>query len=128
MKLLVDMNLAPAWCGFLAGEGFEAVHWSTIGNARAPDSELMAWARRHRSVVLTHDLDFGILLAITRASSPSVVQVRVPNPLPEIVGRDVVRVLRLRGDLLAAGALVTIEKLKDRVRVLPFEGSPGGKR
>jgi predicted nuclease of predicted toxin-antitoxin system len=26
MKLLVDMNLAPACCDFLVSEGFEAVH------------------------------------------------------------------------------------------------------
>jgi predicted nuclease of predicted toxin-antitoxin system len=87
----------------------------------------MAWASQRGFVVFTHDLDFGVLLAVTHAKSPSVVQVRVQNPLPEVVGRDIVRVLRLRGDLLSVGALVTIEKLKDRVRVLPFEGSSGGK-
>jgi predicted nuclease of predicted toxin-antitoxin system len=126
MKLLVDMNLAPGWCDFLVSDGFEAVHWSTVGDLRAADSELMAWARQRGFVVFPHDLDFGVLLAVTRAKSPSVVQVRVQNPLPEVVGRDVVRVLRLRSDLLSVGALVTIEKLKDRVRVLPFEGSSGG--
>gem|GEM_PF-2193018 len=85
----------------------------------------MAWAARNSCVVFTHDLDFGVLLAVTGAKAPSVIQVRVQSPLPESVGRDVVRVLRLRGDLIAAGALVTIDKLKDRIRVLPFEGRSG---
>ena len=30
MKLLVDMNLSPAWIDRLARHRFEAVHWSTI--------------------------------------------------------------------------------------------------
>jgi hypothetical protein len=38
VKLLVDMNLSPSWVDRLARHGFEAVHWSTIGAATAPDS------------------------------------------------------------------------------------------
>jgi predicted nuclease of predicted toxin-antitoxin system len=122
MKILLDMNLSPVWVDFLKNEGFEAVHWSTLGDPRALDSLIMQWAAEHGFVVLTHDLDFGVLLAATLAHAPSVVQVRVPDPVPDTVGRDVIRVLRLREDLLLSGALVTIDKAKNRVRVLPFEG------
>jgi predicted nuclease of predicted toxin-antitoxin system len=31
MKFLIDMNLSPLWVPFLANQGFEAVHWSTVG-------------------------------------------------------------------------------------------------
>ena len=44
VKLLVDMNLSPSWVGRLAGHGLEAVHWSTIGPATAPDVEILTWA------------------------------------------------------------------------------------
>ncbi len=37
MKLLVDMNLSPKWAGFLASVGFDAVHWSSLGAANAPE-------------------------------------------------------------------------------------------
>jgi predicted nuclease of predicted toxin-antitoxin system len=43
----------------------------------------MAWARENGHVVLTHDLDFGTLLALTRANGPSVVQVRAQDVLPQ---------------------------------------------
>jgi len=43
----------------------------------------MAWAREHVHVVFTHDLDFGTLLALTRASGPSVIQVGSQDVLPE---------------------------------------------
>jgi len=44
VRLLVDMNLSPSWVERLARHGFEAVHWSTIGAAIAPDHEIVAWA------------------------------------------------------------------------------------
>ncbi len=40
MKLLVDMNLSPSWVGWLARHALEAVHWSTIGAATAPDDAI----------------------------------------------------------------------------------------
>ena len=59
MKLLVDMNLSPSWVDRLGRHGFEAVHWSTIGAAIAPDAEILAWANEHAFVLITnrsHDL------------------------------------------------------------------------
>lgn len=57
MKLLVDMNLPPAWIPVLRTAGHEAVHWSEIGEGSAKDTELMAWARQNEFVIFTHDLD-----------------------------------------------------------------------
>ena len=76
IKFVVDVGLPPAWVDVLAKHGWPAVHWSGVGDPRAKDYVVMAWAREHRHVVFTHDLDFGTLLALTRASGPSVVQVR----------------------------------------------------
>ena len=53
MKLLLDMNLTPDWVGFLREQGFEAVHWSTVGDPRAIDASIMEWARRGGYVVFT---------------------------------------------------------------------------
>lgn len=79
MNLLVDMNLSPKWCAVLQAEGWEAVHWREIGKGAAPDAELMAWALANNRVVLTNDLDFGAMLAASKASGPSVVQVRTQD-------------------------------------------------
>ena len=67
MKFLIDMNLSPGWIDVLTAEGWEAVHWSTVGAHRATDESIMTWAREHAYVVVTHDLDFSALLAATRA-------------------------------------------------------------
>lgn len=43
MKILVDMNLSPAWIDVLKSAGLEATHWSTVGAPGAPDREIMLW-------------------------------------------------------------------------------------
>jgi len=123
LKILLDMNLSPTWAPFLKSAGFECVHWSEVGDARAPDAQLMLWARANQHVLFTHDMDFGALLAATRAKGPSVLQVRVKDTLPAVIGPDVVRVLHFRREALEDGALVTIDKARSRVRVLPLEVS-----
>jgi predicted nuclease of predicted toxin-antitoxin system len=72
VKLLVDMNLSPSWVERLARHGFEAVHWSTIGAATAPDVEILTWANEHEFVLITNDLDFSGILAASAGASPSV--------------------------------------------------------
>lgn len=120
MKLLLDMNLSPDWVRFLATANIEAVHWSDIGNCRASDAKILEWARVNRHVVFTHDLDFSALLAATRGVGPSVIQVRTADTLPDAIGHDVVRVLRMRAEAIEQGAIVSIDKLGSRVRVLPI--------
>jgi predicted nuclease of predicted toxin-antitoxin system len=79
----------------------------------------MAWARDRGFVVITHDLDFSTVLASTEAAGPSVVQVRAQDVLPDTIGGDVVRVLREHRAALDEGAVVSIDALTSRVRVLP---------
>lgn len=76
MKILIDMNLSPEWAAVFGARGWEAVHWSSIGDPRASDKVIMDWARANAYTVFTHDLDFGSLLAATQGEGPSVIQVR----------------------------------------------------
>ena len=120
MKLLLDMNLSPTWVRFLEENGFEAVHWSTTSEPTATDAAIMTWARDRGFVVITHDLDFSALLASTEALGPSVIQVRTQDVLPDAVGSDVVRVLRDHHAALDEGAIISVDELASRVRVLPI--------
>src|SRR5262245_51877497 len=116
LRVLVGMNLSPDWVNFLTGAGWPAVHWSLIGDPRARDQELMDWARANQHVVLTHDLGFGTLLAVTNADGPSVIQVRTQDVMPAALGPVVDAVL-------ATGALIVVDASRTRVRVLPL--NPG---
>jgi predicted nuclease of predicted toxin-antitoxin system len=120
MKLLVDMNLSPKWAGFLASAGFDVVHWSALGAANAPDREIMSHAREGGYVVLTSDLDFGTILAVTHGEKPSVVQLRSDNLSHENIGRQVIDALRQLTIELEGGALVTVDTERTRLRILPL--------
>jgi predicted nuclease of predicted toxin-antitoxin system len=120
MKFLIDMNLSPLWIAFLASHGHEAVHWSMIGDISAPDSENLQYAGEHGYVVFTHDLDFGMLLAASKLRQPSVIQVRCQDVLPASNGTTVVRAIAAARPHLEAGALVTIDPARHRIRLLPI--------
>jgi len=120
IKLVVDVGLPPAWVEVFAKHGWPAVHWSKIGDLRAKDREVMAWAREQQRVVFTHDLDFGTLLALTRATGPSVVQVRTQDVLPDHLEAVVVAAIQRYEPQLQVGALVTVDEARSRVRMLPI--------
>ena len=120
IQILIDMNLSPDWIEPLARAGWRGVHWSAIGNGRAPDEEIMSWARINKHVVFTHDLGFATTLALTHAAGPSVLQVRGQNVLPDFMAPFVLAALRQHESDLAAGALVTVDAASARVRLLPL--------
>lgn len=120
MKLLVDMNLSPSWVPVLESHGFAAVHWSSVGDGRAPDRALLRWARDNGYIVLTNDLDFGAILAVGAAIAPSVVQLRAQDVTPERLTDLLTRAPRQHETALEQGALVTIDEARSRARVLPL--------
>ncbi|NCD35417.1 MAG: hypothetical protein EOL87_18695 [Spartobacteria bacterium] len=120
MNIVIDMNLSPLWVEELRRAGFYATHWSAVGEPDAPDAFIMEWAKKHESVVFTHDLDFGTILAATNSCCPSVIQVRTADPTPQKCGSLVVAALKQCSEDLEEGALVTVSAEKMRVRVLPI--------
>jgi predicted nuclease of predicted toxin-antitoxin system len=120
MKLLIDMNLSPDWVRFLSSAGVNAVHWSSIGAAYAPDTEIMAYACADDCVVLTQDLDFSTILALTKVQKPSVVQIRSEDLDPNNIGKLVLSALVEGKASLESGALLTVDSKRTRLRLLPF--------
>lgn len=120
MKLLVDMNLSPRWTRFLADAGIEAAHWSEVGEARAADFEIMSFAKAKDYVVLTHDLDFSAILAVTHGEKPSVVLIRAADVRPDAIGGAVLDALRQMAGELEQGALLAVEPSRTRLRLLPL--------
>jgi predicted nuclease of predicted toxin-antitoxin system len=85
------------------------------------NEQIMAWAIGADAVVLTHDLDFGEILAFTRDTKPSVVQIRAEDVNPDKIGKHVVSALnRLRPEL-TAGAIVSVDPSRARLRLLPLQ-------
>lgn len=120
MKILLDMNMSPRLVALLDDAGFPTTHWSQVGPPAADDIEIMAFARQNDFVVLTHDLDFGDVLAATNGDKPSVVLLRVTDVSPELVKGAIVTGLRRCQEELEQGALLTIDIERQRLRLLPL--------
>jgi len=120
MKLLIDMNLSPRWVKLLTDNGYESLHWSTVGKVTASDSEIMVWASDNGYVVLTHDLDFSAILAATQEKSPSVAQIRAEDVSPDAIGGKIVHALHQMQTELEAGSLLSIDDKTMRLRILPL--------
>lgn len=81
----------------------------------------MAYASKNDYVVLTHDLDFGAILASTHGEKPSVVQIRAEDVSPDVIGLQVIAALRQMAPELEEGALLTVDPNRTRLRVLPLQ-------
>ena len=61
------------------------------------------------------------MLALTQATSPSVLQVRAQDILPKSIGQIVITILQKYENELEQGALIVFDKAKERIRILPLE-------
>ncbi len=121
MKFLADMGISPRSVEYLRGKGYDAVHLSEEGLERLADSEVLAKGRAEGRVVLTHDLDFGELMAASGADLPSVVIFRLRDMRPERVNRYLEEIIEGYGELLERGVIMSVVEGRIRVRALPIE-------
>ena len=122
MKLLVDMNLSPLWVDYLGALGWEVEHWGALGDGRAPDEEILVWARANGLVIVTADLDFGRMSVESGLASPSVVLLRTGGTLPADIGPELAGSLDRNREPLEAGALLVLDGAQERLRSLPYLG------
>jgi predicted nuclease of predicted toxin-antitoxin system len=120
VKFLLNMNLPPELGRKLAVAGYDWRHAVQIGMARAGDAEILAIAKDEGETVLTHDLDYGQLLAFSGESSPSVVIFRLRRVGAELLLRRVLDSWGEIEEVLEAGAIVIIEEAATRIRRLPI--------
>ena len=121
MKFLVDQNRSPALAERLRDAGHDAVHTMELGLERAEDDELLLLAREEQRVVISGDTDFGALLALTNATSPSVILFRSRHrrSADDQATLILAHLNDVEGDLIA-GAIVVITDDRIRVRRLPL--------
>lgn len=123
MKLLLDNNLSPQLGALLAVQGHEAEHVRDHGMQTASDEAVMRLAAKRGLVLVSADTDFGRLLQLSQAPSPSVVLIRsAGRRRPPAQAKLLLDNLPAVEDDLARGALVVLEDTRVRIRDLPLGG------
>jgi predicted nuclease of predicted toxin-antitoxin system len=87
---------------------------------KAPDETVLSNAVARGSVLLTHDLDFGKLMAFSGKSAPSIVIFRLQRLNAAILADLFLKSWPLVEKPLLEGAIVVIERDDVRIRRLPI--------
>ena len=121
MKFLTDMGISPRTVAFLRSQGHDAVHLHEQGLDRLEDPAILEKARNEGRVLLTHDLDFGELLAAAGTALPSVVIFRLQNIRPERVNNYLETIISRYAGSLQMGAIASVNERQIRIRHLPIK-------
>jgi predicted nuclease of predicted toxin-antitoxin system len=120
VTLILDENLPPRWRDFLATFNIQAIHWLDIGNPGDSDETLFDYASSHGAIIISQDLDFTRMLALRGDRLPSIIQLRVDSPVPEVIGQALLGVLHHHRQQLKDGCLISLELNRHRLRLLPL--------
>jgi predicted nuclease of predicted toxin-antitoxin system len=119
IRLLADVHISPKTVGDLQKQGYEIMRSSEVLPANAPDINILEFARTQNWVVLTQDLDFSMLVALSRYSQPSLITLRLSSAKPDIVTQKLLDVLPQIEEALQEGSAITIQDESIRIRKLP---------
>jgi predicted nuclease of predicted toxin-antitoxin system len=122
MRLILDQGVPRDAATRLRDLGYECTHVGEIGMWKAADDEIVAWALGNNSIVVTQDADFHTILAVSRASGPSVIRLRMQGLGAQEVVELVQQVLARFGVDLARGSLITVKARKVTCHKLPIGG------
>jgi predicted nuclease of predicted toxin-antitoxin system len=120
MRLLADLHISPQTVAFLVSLGHDVIRVSDVLAINATDESIIEEARRDSRIILTQDLDFSRIIAVSGESGPSLISLRLESSRPEYVNSLLSRALP---DLEAEGmqaTIVTIEDAAIRRRSLPI--------
>jgi predicted nuclease of predicted toxin-antitoxin system len=120
MRFLLDENIPPSLAVLLQKVGHEARHVVEIGYTNTPDFKISAFAAQSGEIILTHDTDFGTILALSGDNKPSVILFRLQAANNLTYVNLLEKHLSEFEDNLLLGALVVIDEEKIRVRILPI--------
>ena len=124
MRFLIDNALSPVVAEGLRQANHDAIHVRDLGLAAADDEPIFEHADRDQRVIVSADTDFGTILAMRNAASPSVILFRgaTPrNPIGQV--KLLIANLAAIAPSIERGAVVVLEPQRIRVRSLPMSSS-----
>ena len=114
------MGVSPRAVEALRRRGWDIEHIAELGEPRAEDSRILALARAEGRTVVTFDLDFARLLAVSMAPLPSVIIFRTSDQGPDLVTARLLKIAEQFESEMETGAIVVVEDERYRTRRLPI--------
>jgi predicted nuclease of predicted toxin-antitoxin system len=120
MRFLADMGVSQRVVTWLQEQGHDATHLRDEGLQKLENGEIFTKAFRESRIILTWDLDFTEILALSKTGTVSAVVFRLMNTRSNHVIERLERVLSGSAQDLQEGAIVSVEEGRHRVRLLPL--------
>jgi predicted nuclease of predicted toxin-antitoxin system len=118
VRFLADMGVSERVVKWLHERGHDARHLREEGLHRLPNGEIFRKAFAEKRVILTFDLDFGEIAALSRGELCGVVLFRLRNTRSANVCARLGAVLEASSHHLERGAIVSVEETRHRIRYL----------
>lgn len=127
MRFLVDLCVDVRVAEWLRSQGHDTVHLRDLGLHRLANGEIFRKAASENRAVLTFDLDFSEIAALTPGRPASLIVLRLQNARFQHVIERLSAVLAESGAALEKGAVISVEEARHRIRYLPV-GAQNDKR
>jgi predicted nuclease of predicted toxin-antitoxin system len=128
MRFLADMCMDVRVVDWLRKKGHDATHLRDQGLHRMPNGDIFEKAVREDRIVITFDLDFGEIAALTAGRKASVILFRLKNTRTSHVIERLATVIEGFAAALEKGAIITVEETRYRVRYFPVGTETGASR
>lgn len=116
MKFLADMGISMRVVEWLRSTGHDAVHLREQNLKRLSDVKIFQKAFEESRIILTFDLDFGEIMALSASGPVGIILFRLNNTSSPFVINRLSRVLPETIEALESGAIVVIEDARYRIR------------
>lgn len=120
MRFLADMGVSLGIVRWLRQNGHDATHLREQGLKTLDDGLIFVKADVEHRSILTWDLDFPEILALSGSRTVSAVVFRLNNTCTPNVIQRLARVLEDSAQDLEEGAIISVEDSRHRVRLLPI--------
>ena len=120
MKFLLDVGISPELGRMLEAAEHSYRYLPEHYPRTSTDAQILEFARENDEVIITHDTDFGTLLAFSAEEAPSIILFRIHHISAELFFKLITENWAEIELPLEEGALVVIEVNSIRVRRLPI--------
>lgn len=123
ISILIDQGLPRSAASVLRDEGWDVLHTGDIGLSRSTDRQILEYAQREERVIITLDSDFHTILALTNASAPSVIRIRLEGLRGPALAHLIKKIWPKIEPQVRKGAMVTVTGSGIRIRNIPLFSS-----
>jgi predicted nuclease of predicted toxin-antitoxin system len=123
MRFLADMGVSVRVVEWLREHGHDATHLRDESLQRMADPDVFRKAATEGRILLTFDLDFSEIVALSGQKNVSVALFRLHNTRTSHVIERLKIALEETKQTLESGAIIVIEESRLRVRRLPLRSA-----